>query len=182
MNRFRFLFAGAAAFAVALIAFAAVPVMLVKEKSRIEFVGSKPGASHAGGFKEFSVSGEVDWLDLASSRWHVEIDAGSVWADAGGLANHLKNADFFDAQRYTTITFDSDRIELTSPRAAIVTGRLSMLGRVVTISAPCEITLTDAGLVVKTTFRIDRTQWGMRYGKGRIDDEAEVRAVLTFQR
>lgn len=47
-----------------IVVFAAAKPTLIKEKSQIEFVGSKPSASHKGGFKNFSVDGNMDWDDL----------------------------------------------------------------------------------------------------------------------
>lgn len=161
-------------------AWAADAITLVKERSRIEFVGSKVGASYRGGFKEFGVEATVDWVDLSKSSFRFEIDAASLWSDASGLARHLKNRDFFDVSRYPKIEFETTRIGLSSPREAVVTGKLTMLGKSVDITVPCKIEVTEAGLIAKSEFSIDRTQWGMNYGKGKINDEVEISVKLVF--
>ena len=184
MNVFsrRLFFTGLFVFGLWIAVYAADMLTLVKELSQIEFVGSKPGASHRGGFKRFTADAAADWGDLSNSNFKIEIDATSLWSDSGGLATHLKNSDFFDVSRYPGITFETTRIELKSASEAVVTGKLTMLGKAVEITVPCKIEVTDGGLKVKSEFKIDRTQWGMTYGKGRVDDEVEVTARFVFGR
>ena len=184
MNVFsrRIFFAGLLVIGLWVAVYAADMPTLVQELTHIEFVGSKPGASHRGGFKRFTANAAADWGDLSKSSFKIEIDATSLWSDSGGLAAHLKNSDFFDVSRYPSITFETTRIELKSATEAVVTGKLTMLGKAVEIIVPCKIEVSDSGLKVKSEFKIDRTQWGMTYGKGRVDDEVEVTARLVFGR
>ena len=95
----RFLFAGAFVFGLWAAVQAADVFTLVTERSQIEFVGSKPGKSHRGGFKRFTVDATADWADLAKGSFRLEIDATSlgscfdVIAKRGGLAAHRPTAD-----------------------------------------------------------------------------------------
>lgn len=164
------------------LAHAADTVSLIKERSQIGFVGTKPGGSHRGGFKRFTVDGAADWVDLSKSRFRIDIDAASLWSDDGGLTSHLKNADFFDVPRYPTITFETTGIEIKSASQAVVTGTLTMLGKALEVAVPCNVEVTDAGLQVKAEFKIDRMRWGMTHGKGRVDDDVEIAARLVFGR
>jgi polyisoprenoid-binding protein YceI len=178
----RSFFAGLFVFGLAVAVYATDMLNLVKEQSQIEFVGSKPGASHRGGFKRFTADAAVDWGDLSRSSFKIEVDTTSVWTDSGGLAAHLRNADFFDVSRYPTITFETTRIELKSTSEAVVTGTLTMLGKAVEVAIPCKIEVADGGLRVKSEFKIDRMQWGMTYGKGRVEDEVEITTRFAFGR
>jgi polyisoprenoid-binding protein YceI len=165
-----------------LIAFAANVPSLVAEKSKIEFVGSKASASHKGGFKIFKVDGNIDWDDLSKSSVNLEIDANSVWSDDGGLTSHLKNRDFFNVDKFPVIQFEATKIELGSDEMATVSGKLTMLGQAVDMSIPCKITASESGLTVKAKFAIDRTNWGMNYGQGRVNNDVDVLATLVFTR
>ena len=62
------------AFSLWVAVYAADMLTLVKEQSQIEFVGSKPGASHRGGFKRFTADAAVDWGDLSRSSFKIEVD------------------------------------------------------------------------------------------------------------
>ena len=169
-------------FCLALVALAAIKPSLDKEKSKIQFVGSKPSASHKGGFKVFDVGGNIDWGDLTKSSLKIEIDATSLWSDDGGLTNHLKNRDFLNVEKFPTIQFDATKIELGGARIATVSGKLTILGQSVDATIPCKIATTDSELTVTAKFAIDRTKWGMSYGQGRVNNDVDVLATLVFSR
>jgi len=162
--------------------YAADMLTLVKEKSKIEFVGTKPGGLHRGGFERFTAVAAADWGDLSKSSFKIDIDATSLWSDNNALTGHLKNADFFDVSRYPSITFETTRVELKSANQAVVNGTLTMLGKAVEVAIPCNLEVTEGGIKVKCEFKIDRTQWGMTYGKGRVDAEVEIAAKFAFGR
>ena len=152
------------------------------EKSRIDFLGTKPGGLHRGGFKQFTVDAVADWSDLSKSSFKIDIDTTSLWSDNNGLTNHLKNSDFFDVPRYPNITFDTSRIELRGAGQAVVNGTLTMLGKAVEVAVPCNVEVPAGGLKVRCEFKIDRTRWGMTHAKGRVDDEVEIDARFVFGR
>jgi len=178
----RIFFAGLFVFGLWVAVYAAGMLTLVKERSQIEFVGTKPGGSHRGGFKQFTADAAADWGDLSKSSFKIDIDATSLWSDNNGLTGHLKNSDFFDVSRYPNITFETTRIELASAKEAVVTGKLTMLGKAVEVAIPCNIEVTEGSLQVKSEFKIDRTRWGMTHSKGRVDDEVEIAARFVFGR
>ncbi|MEQ1879985.1 MAG: YceI family protein [Burkholderiales bacterium] len=178
----RLSFVGLFLFGLWVVVYAADMLTLVKEQSRIDFVGTKPGGLHRGGFKRFTVDAAADWGDLSKSSFKIDIDATSLWSDNNGLTNHLKNSDFFDVPRYPNITFETFRIELRSVNKAVVNGTLTMLGKAVEVAIPCNVEVTDGGLKAECEFKIDRTQWGMTHAKGRVDDEVEIAARFVFGR
>lgn len=178
----RLFFFGLLIFSLWVVAYAADTVTLDMEKSRIDFLGTKPGGLHRGGFKQFTVDAAADWGDLSKSSFKIDIDTTSLWTDNNGLTNHLKNSDFFDVPRYPTITFETNRIEIRSANQAVVSGTLTMLGKAVQVAVPCSIEVTNVGLKVRCEFKIDRTQWGMTHAKGRVDDEVEIDVRLVFGR
>ena len=164
------------------VVYAADMLTLIKEQSRIDFVGTKPGGLHRGGFERFTVDAAVDWGELSKSSFRINIDATSLWSDNNGLTNHLMDSDFFDVTRYPSITFETTRIELRSVNKAIVNGTLAILGKAVDVAIPCNLEVTDGDLQVECEFKIDRTQWGMTHAMGRVDDEVEIAARFVFGR
>lgn len=178
----RLSFIGLILFGLWIVAYAADTMTLVKDKSRIDFVGTKPGGMHRGGFKQFTVDAAVDFGDLSQSSFKIDIDSNSLWSDNNGLTNHLKNADFFDVSRYQNITFETNRFEVRSATKVVVNGTLTMLGKAVEIAVPCEVEVSDGSVQSKCEFKINRTHWGMTYGKGRVDEEVEISARFVLGR
>jgi polyisoprenoid-binding protein YceI len=68
---------------------------------------------------------ELDDQDLTKSRLEVTIDAASIDTKEQKRDDHLRSADFFDADKYPTLTFKSTQIQRTSD-GYTVTGDLTI--------------------------------------------------------
>ena len=157
---------------------------LVKDSSKIEFVGSKPDGKHNGGFKKFEVASIADFESPGRSSININIDATSLWSDDEKLTNHLKSPDFFDVRKYPSITFESTEIVPGDgeDHKATIKGVMHMLGKSVEIEVPAEATVTDETIELIAKFEIDRTKWGMDYGQGKVDNTVKITAELTLKR
>lgn len=78
-----------------------------------------------GRFADVKGSIEVDEADLARSSVLVEIAAASIDTRSEQRDQHLRSADFFDVERFPTITFRSTRVE---GRAAAPGDRFKVVG------------------------------------------------------
>lgn len=161
---------------------AAEPLKLDAEHSTIDFVGKKSDGQHAGGFKKFTVEATADHEDASKSSLSIVIDTTSLWSDADNLTNHLKNPDFFDVRKHPKITFKATKIVKESENKGTITGDLTMLGETVSVTVPAEVKMSDKSIELTTSFKIDRTKWGMTYGEGKVDKEVDVTAKLVLLR
>ncbi len=162
------------------ISWAAQPVTLVAEKSKIEFVGKKTDGQHAGGFKKFDIEATVDFENPQNGTMLIKIDATSLFSDDNKLTDHLKNPDFFDVRKHPKIVFKMTAIE-ANEKEATLTGILTMLGKDVEVKVPCKVEHADELLSVQAEFKIDRTKWGMNYGAGKIENDVAITAQLVFK-
>src|SRR5690349_7023872 len=69
-----------------------------------------------------------DEADPAKGRAEIEIDVDSIDTREPQRDAHLKSADFFDAEKYPTITFRSTRIENARGDRFTLIGDLTMHG------------------------------------------------------
>jgi len=89
------------------------------------------------------------------------------------LEGHLKNADFFDVEKFPNSTF-----AITSVAGGNVTGNLTMKGVTKSINFPATIEVTDAGVTVSTNdFTINRTDFDMKYGSATFIDGLKDKAI-----
>jgi len=160
---------------------AAQPLKLDQDKSKIEFVGKKTDGQHAGGFKKFEVDATADFENPENGTLLITIEASSLWSDDDKLTDHLKNPDFFDVRKHPKIVFKASSIKADEEEATL-TGKMTMLGKEVEITAPCKVEVSDEALTVHAEFKIDRTKWGMNYGAGKIENEVPITAHLVFKR
>lgn len=91
-----------------------------------------------GRFKSFSGEVHIDEQNPAASKVDVTIETASVDTGAEPRDGHLRGADFFDAEKYPTITFTSKRVESLGDEKYRVLGDLTVHG--VTREIPLEIT------------------------------------------
>ena len=78
----------------------------------VGFVARHMGLSKVRGqFKSFRGEVEGDPSDLTSARGRVEVDLASIESGNADRDAHLKSADFFDVERFPTMTFEVKAVE-----------------------------------------------------------------------
>ncbi|HYT95127.1 MAG TPA: YceI family protein [Gemmataceae bacterium] len=171
----RRLFAAAAAVLVTLTGtlFAGGQFPLTGKNTTISFVGTKPGGKHDGGFKELTGTATVEGTDPTTLKVSLEIDMNSLYSDTPKLTNHLKSPDFFGIKSNPKTKFVSTKVE-KSAAGYQVTGDLTMCGQTKAVTFPATITVSGDTLTLASKFKIDRTQWGMTYGRGKVHDEVSL--------
>ncbi len=134
-------------------------------------------ASHLGGLqkrfgKVMLKSAEVSVTDGKVTNASVLIEMNSLtvenFEDAASntkLTGHLKNADFFDVEKFSTSKFELTQIEPgTGDFNSKVTGNLTIKSVTKSITFNANITVSDSQISVKSEdFSVDRTNWGLSY-------------------
>jgi polyisoprenoid-binding protein YceI len=167
------------ALAAALVATSAVSAAEMKitpANSKIEFLGTKNDGSHTGGFQKFTGSVSVPGADLAGATITVEFDTTSLYSDNAKLTNHLKSPDFFDVRTYPKAAFTSTGIKKANGGAAThqITGNLTLHGVTKPVTIPVKAAVTAEGVTLEGTFKIQREEFGMTYGKGRVHNDVTI--------
>jgi len=114
---------------------------------------------------------EIDEQHPEKSWIEAEADASSIDTRDENRDAHLRSADFFDAEKYPTITFKSTKVEQTGDSEYRITGHLTMHGvtKEVTFKAEYSGQLKDmygmqrAGLTAKAV--INRKDFGLNWNK-----------------
>ena len=94
-----------------------------------------------GKFTDFTITLNNDEKDITKSSVSVVIKATSIDTGIEGRDRHLRNADFFDVEKYPEITFKSERIEKKG-KQFIAHGALTMHGVTKQIALPFTVTGT----------------------------------------
>jgi|SRR5581483_943311 len=154
---------------------------LTGDNTKLTFVGTKTNGKHEGGFKKLDGTATVTDGKLETLKLEVNIDCDSLYSDDAKLTGHLKSPDFFGVKDNPKATFKTTKIEKTD-KGYTVTGELTMLGKAKPVSFPVTVTEKDGTLTLTAEFKIDRTQWGMTYGKGMIDNDVAVKVAVTAKK
>ena len=164
---------------IASVAFAAdVKYTLTKSNTKIEWTGTKADGKHVGGFDK--VGGTAVVADGVPQKIEIDIDCTSLYSDNKMLTGHLKSPDFFSVKDHPKAKFVSTKVA-KADKGYVITGDLTLLGKKKEVSFPAEISTKD-GLSIKGTLEIDRTDFGMKYGKGKVDDKVEIRVKVDAKK
>jgi polyisoprenoid-binding protein YceI len=160
------------------------PGVISADSSKIEWVGTKPGGKHNGGFKTFTGKLEPATGDVTASKITVDIQTGSIYSDVGKLTNHLKSPDFFSTDTYPKASFVSSKIEKAASGDSThkITGTLDLHGVKKEISFPAKIVETPESVQLKSTFKIDRQDFDIKYGPGKVDNAVTIKLDVNIPR
>jgi polyisoprenoid-binding protein YceI len=157
--RDRVLFVAAAFLSVTAMALAAHAQELTRDLTQIPGGKYKLDASHAnvvflishGGFSTYvgrfnTVDGSLKFnvKNPTKSSLSVTIDANSVDTPSDALDEHLRKADFFNVEKFPTITFKSTKVQKIDDKTGRVTGDLTLLG--VTKPVTLDVTFNGGGM------------------------------------
>jgi polyisoprenoid-binding protein YceI len=156
--------------------FADTTVPLTGDNTKITFVGTKKGGKHDGGFKKLTGTATFG-ADPTTLKIDIDIDMESIWTDTEKLTGHLKTPDFFDVKNNPKSKFTVTKVEKDKDGYKL-TGTLDMHGKSKEISMPAKITQTGNSVKLESTFKINRFDWDVNYGKGKVDDNVEIKVKL----
>lgn len=122
-----------------------------------------------GNFAKYEGSVKSNKSDFSDAVVEFTIDVNSVNTNDEKRDEHLRNADFFDTEKYPNIIFRSKSITKVDGNKYKVTGDFTMLGvtKEITLDAKYGGTINDPWGNTKAGFKItgtiDRSDWGLKY-------------------
>jgi polyisoprenoid-binding protein YceI len=122
-----------------------------------------------GAFNDVSGSLHVDFDHPAESAAEIVLNVASVDTRNAQRDEHLRSADFFNAEKWPEIVFRSTLIEEVADNALVVSGDLTIRDVTKPVTIPLEFTgaQTDAYGALRAGFegtrRIDRREYGLEW-------------------
>jgi polyisoprenoid-binding protein YceI len=123
-----------------------------------------------GHFSKLSGTLTLDEADLAKSQIEATIDAASLETRDAQRDGHLKSADFFDVEKFPTITFKSTSIQVTGEDELAVSGDLTIRDVthpvVFSVEGPTPASKDPWGnlrVAVSATTKISRKEFGLTW-------------------
>lgn len=123
-----------------------------------------------GGFNDYTGSVSYDPDDFSTFNAEVTIQVNSLDTKVAARDKHLKSPEFFDAEKFSTITFKSTRLEKRGEGAVIV-GDLTMKGVTkeitfpVSISGPVKSPHGEMVIGIQGETMINRQDYGISFSK-----------------
>ena len=143
-----------------------------------------------GEFKE--VSAKIDGEDFETSKITATINAGSIFTNNDDRDNHLKSADFFDADNYATLSFEGTALDKVDDDEYKLTGLLTIKDVIKEVTFDVEFggIGKDPWGNEKAGFslsgKINRKDWGLNWnaaleaGGVLVSEEVKIQAEVQF--
>lgn len=139
-------------------------------------------AKTSGRFTKFSGTIKVDTADISKSSVEVSIEVASINTDNADREKHLKSPDFFDVEKYPTITFKSTSVKEVVKGKLEVTGDFTLHGVTKRITFPVTNAGTQPGMQPGTVvagfidgaLTINRNDYGIKAFPGALGDEVAI--------
>ena len=113
--------------------------------SKLAFSTTHLGISDVTGlFKKFEATVTTSKDDFSDAVFDLSTEIASIDTEVEMRDNHLKSADFFDAEKFPTLTYKSTSIKKTGKNKYALTGNLTLHG----ITRPITMQLWYRGTIV----------------------------------
>lgn len=146
--------------------------------SHVRFTGNGVGKNHPGKFRLSSGTVAVANNQITGGNFVINIKSMDLEQEGEmfdkKLRPHLMSGDFFDADKFSTATFEISKVEPYKPNDKDtslveganfnVSGNLKLKGTTKNVTFPARIEQDDNTLKAKANFDIDRREWQMNYG------------------
>ena len=138
-------------------------------------------SSQSGKFSD--VSGEIvfDEAKPANSSVDVTIKIASLVTGLAKFDQHLKSADFFDAEKFPTAKFVSKKIKVTGKDKSKIEGDLTMHGVTKTVTLDAKMNKSGVSAVTQkptigfsATAEINRSEFGLEYAIPGVADKVKL--------
>lgn len=141
-------------------------------------------SSQSGLFTKISGALSVDEA-AKSGKVDITIDAASLQTFLAERDKHLKSADFFNVEKFPTLTYKSDKVVFKNGKPASVEGKLTLLG----VTKPVTLTLLNVSKAkhpmtgkenwgANAVASIKRSEFGMKTFLPAISDEVKLNIAL----
>jgi polyisoprenoid-binding protein YceI len=136
-------------------------------------------SSVSGRFNDLSGTVVLDAADESKNKVEIEIKTASIDTGINKRDDHLRNADFFDVEKYPVMSFKSTSFKKKSDNLYEVKGDFTLHGTTKSITIDVEQTGSGKGpkgneiVGFETEFKIDRTEYGMPHSTG-VGDEVKI--------
>jgi len=155
--------------------------------SQLAFTATATGGEFDGQFRRFRADISFDPADLASSRFHVEIETGSADTQDADRDAALAGKDFFASDRWPRATYEASRFVAMKDGRYQALGRLTIRG--ISHDVPVVFTFPTAGsgraAVLSGGATIHRLDYGVGQGEWQdttvVGDDVRIHFELALK-
>ena len=135
----------------------------------------------SGKFSEVEGDLILDEKNPAKSQVNVTVKMVNLFTGYTNFDNHLKSADFFNVEKFTTATFVSKKVTITGKNTAKIVGDLTLVGVTKPITLSAKLNKIDVSPISQkrtagftATAVIKRSDFGINYAIPSVGDNVKL--------
>ena len=123
----------------------------------------------SGSFKNFHAEVETEDEDFSTANIQLKAEISSIDTNNAQRDAHLRTSDFFEAEKYLEMIFESTKVEKLDEENYLMYGNLTMKG----VTKPVKLNVEYSGVTkdpwggeragFTVTGKINRTNWGINF-------------------
>ncbi len=123
----------------------------------------------SGSFKNFHAEVETEDEDFSTANIQLKAEISSIDTNNAQRDAHLRTSDFFEAEKYLEMIFESTKVEKVDEENYLMYGNLTMKG----VTKPVKLNVEYSGVTkdpwggeragFTVTGKINRTNWGINF-------------------
>lgn len=160
-------------------AFTISSVWKVIDKDAVKIYWELSDGEHKGTFKGIDAEIDFDATNLAKSSIKASIQVKTIDTGDAGRDGHLLKPDFFDADKYPTITFVSKEI-VAGEKGFIANGDLTMRDKTLPVSVPFEFNEKEGKASLIGTMTVKPYDFGVFKGKKSENATATIKVEVPL--
>jgi polyisoprenoid-binding protein YceI len=133
-------------------------------RSQITFISKQMNVPVDGRFRKFSAKLDFDPAKPAASKAEIEVDLNSVDTGSDEADGEVKSKGWFNAAVFPSAKFVSTSVKPAGPGRYEVSGKLSIKGKAIDVTAPVTVKQEGANTVFDGGFTLLRLQYGIGEG------------------
>jgi polyisoprenoid-binding protein YceI len=150
-----------------------------KTASEITFKIKNFGLNVDGIFKDFTISSNFNSANIEACFFNAEISVNSIFTDAEGRDKHLLESDYFNAEKYPKIVFESTAIEKTINSNYLLKGFLTIKGVEKRVETILEVVASKSEVRLLANFSLNRRDFGVGSNSFVLSDEVNIKMIYV---
>jgi polyisoprenoid-binding protein YceI len=150
-------------------------------KSEIKFVSKQMNVPVDGRFRKFSAKIDFDPARPAASKAEIEVDLNSVDTGSDEADSEVKSKGWFNIAVFPSARFVSSAVKPTGAGRYEVSGKLSIKGKAMDVTAPVTVKQEGGNTVFEGAFTLMRLQYGIGEGMWSDTDTVANEVQVRFR-
>lgn len=153
---------------------------LDREGSSLTFKIKNAGLWVNGQFEAFTAQAQMPARQIAEASFSAQIQTASIRTGISARDNHLRNPDYFDADQFPQITFQTSQVRQQPDGQYLAEGQLRIKGTSRAVAIPFTVRWKETSLILSGSLQLNRLDFGVGSKSWILGNEVTIQIEAVF--